>query len=96
MSEKLSALMDGELDQGEAKRVIKSLGNDEVSRDHWDLYHVIGESLRGDVVGRARSGAGSTDAIFAALAQEPTVLAPKMSKRPVESIPALRWPWPPR
>jgi sigma-E factor negative regulatory protein RseA len=85
MNEKLSALMDGELDHGDAKRVIKSLGSDDVSRLHWDLYHVIGESLRGDDVGRARSRAGSTDAIFAALAKEPTVLAPAMFKRPVEN-----------
>ena len=85
MNEKLSALMDGELDQGQARTVIKSLGNDDVSRDHWDMYHIIGETLRGDDVGRARSHKSSTDAIFAALALEPTVLAPKMIKQPVEN-----------
>lgn len=84
MNEKLSALMDGELDHDQARTVIKSLGSDDVSRDHWDLYHVIGESLRGDYVGHARSHKGSTDAIFAALTLEPTVLAPLMIKQPVE------------
>ena len=84
MNEKLSALMDGELDQGEARTVIKSLGSDDVSRAHWDLYHVIGETLRGDDPGSTRSHKANTDAIFAALAMEPTVLAPAMIKRPVE------------
>jgi sigma-E factor negative regulatory protein RseA len=84
MSEKLSALMDGELDHGDAKRVIKSLGSDHISRSQWDLYHVIGESLRGDHVGLVHPRAGSADAIFAALDKEPTVLAPAMFKRPVE------------
>ena len=84
MNEKLSALMDGELDHDQARTVIKSLGSDDVSRDHWDVYHVIGESLRGDYVGRAKSHQASTDAIFAALTLEPTVLAPLMFKQPVE------------
>jgi sigma-E factor negative regulatory protein RseA len=84
MNEKLSALMDGELDQDQARAVIKSLGSDDVSREHWDLYHVIGETLRGDDLGSTRSHKTNTDAIFAALALEPTILAPAMLKRPVE------------
>ena len=88
MNEKLSALMDGELDQDQARTVIKSLGSDDVSREQWDLYHVIGEALRGDDMGREGSSAAthksSSDAIFAALAAEPTVLAPLMIKRTVE------------
>ena len=84
MNERLSALMDGELDHDQARTVIKSLGSDDVSRDHWNLYHVIGEALRGDDLGRARPHDDSTKAIFAALACEPTVLAPLMIKRPIE------------
>ena len=85
MNEKLSALMDGELDQGEARTVIKSLGSDDASREHWDLYHVIGEALRGDELGHAQSHKNNSGAIFAALAAEPTVLAPLMIKHPVEN-----------
>ena len=85
MNEKLSALMDGELDQGEARTVIKSLGSDDASREHWDLYHVIGETLRGDEFGHAQLHKDNTGAIFAALAAEPTVLAPLMIKHPVEN-----------
>lgn len=84
MNEKLSALMDGELDHDQARTVIKSLGSDAVSRDRWDLYHVIGESLRGDYVANAGPHKGSTGAIFAALTLEPTVLAPLRIKPPVE------------
>ena len=84
MNEKLSALMDGELDHDQARTVIKSLGTDDLSRDHWNLYHVIGEALRGDDLGRARPHDDSTQAIFAALACEPTILAPQMIKRPIE------------
>ena len=84
MNEKLSALMDGELDQGEARTVIKSLGSDDASREHWDLYHVIGEALRGDELGHTVSHKDNAGAIFAALAAEPTVLAPLMIKHPVE------------
>ena len=85
MNEKLSALMDGELDHGQAQTVIKSLGCDDVSREQWNLYHVIGETLRGDDLVSARQHDECTGAIFAALALEPTVLAPKMIKQPVES-----------
>ncbi len=83
MNEKLSALMDGELDHDQARSVIKSLGSDDSSREHWDIYHVIGEALRGDDLGRATAHV-NTSAIFAALAAEPTVLAPLMIRRPVE------------
>ncbi len=83
MNEKLSALMDGELDHDQARSVIKSLGSDDKSREHWDMYHVIGEALRGDDLGRATAH-DNTSAIFAALAAEPTVLAPLMIKRPIE------------
>jgi sigma-E factor negative regulatory protein RseA len=84
MSEKLSALMDGELDHGQARTVIKSLGSDDVSREQWNLYHVIGEALRGDDLENAEYHDACTSSIFAALAQEPTVLAPQMIKQPVE------------
>jgi sigma-E factor negative regulatory protein RseA len=83
MSEKLSALMDGELPRDEAMKVIKSLGGDSAQRENWDAYHLIGACLRGDealslpVHRSAEPGRNScADAIFARLALEPTVLAP--------------------
>jgi sigma-E factor negative regulatory protein RseA len=85
MNEKLSALMDGELDRDDAHRAIKALGADTAQRECWDAYHLIGACLRGDAIesgGRivtARSA--STGAIFARLAEEPTVLAPAAIRR---------------
>lgn len=85
MNEKLSALMDGELDHDQARSVIKTLGSDHQSREQWDLYHVIGETLRGDGPAVPASREASTAGIFAALALEPTVLAPAMIEQPRES-----------
>lgn len=73
MNEKISALMDGELDAEEAARIIKTLAADDTRRGDWDTYHLIGACLRGEA-GASRPAA--TDAIFAQLAAEPTVLAP--------------------
>lgn len=90
MNEKLSALMDGELARDEAQDVIKTLGADSAQRESWDAYHLIGTylrgDLRGDVIGNAAGEASArnacTDAIFARLASEPTVLAPAAIRKP--------------
>jgi len=85
MNEKLSALMDGELAREEAQNVIKTLGADESHRQSWDAYHLIGACLRGDEVERSSIAAARnscTDAIFARLAAEPTVLAPAAIRKP--------------
>ncbi len=84
MNEKLSALMDGELDHVQARGAIQSLGGDDASREQWNLYHVIGEVLRGDDLVNAKQHDACTSAIFAALALEPTVLSPQMIRQPVE------------
>jgi sigma-E factor negative regulatory protein RseA len=76
MNEKLSALMDGELDRDSAESVIKSIGADSAQRAHWDCYHLIGDALRGDMDESGLSASTSTQAIFSRLALEPTVLAP--------------------
>jgi sigma-E factor negative regulatory protein RseA len=73
MTQELSSLMDGELDPAEAERAIRSCcGNDELKLK-WQAYHLIGEAMRGE---GAPAGA-STRRIMAALAGEPTVLAPR-------------------
>ena len=88
MSEKLSALMDGELPRDEAMSVIKVLGGDAAQRESWDAYHLIGACLRGDEsvtmsvrASKAASGNACADAIFARLALEPTVLAPAAARK---------------
>lgn len=71
--EKLSALMDGELDAPEVQRELGALKNNAEALERWDTYHLIGDALRGDAVqfNRMRT------AFSARLAAEPTVLAPR-------------------
>ncbi len=76
MNEKISALMDGELDREEAKQVIRGLGADTDRRQSWDEYHLIGDVLRGESTGEIGRRQRCAAAIFARLAEEPTVLAP--------------------
>ena len=87
MNEKLSALMDGELSRDEAAPVIRKLGGDPAERESWDAYHLIGACLRGDIPSEVTSSASHriacTEAIFAKLAAEPTVLAPAAIKSAV-------------
>ena len=73
MKQDISSLMDGELDGPEAARVIRSCCASEESKDTWNLYHVIGEAMRGHAPATLERRAG----LGAALAKEPTVLAPR-------------------
>jgi sigma-E factor negative regulatory protein RseA len=73
MKQDISSLMDGELDGPEAARVIRSCCASEDSKDTWNLYHVIGESMRGHAPATLERRAGFCEA----LAKEPTVLAPR-------------------
>ncbi|HWA36670.1 MAG TPA: sigma-E factor negative regulatory protein [Burkholderiales bacterium] len=87
MKEKISALMDGELEDREAAGAIGTLQGDGDARDAWRAYHLIGDAMRDT---RALSP-GFADRVAARLAQEPTVLAPRRLKpeaRPWYAIPA--------
>jgi len=80
MKEQVSALMDGELGSGaECDGCVKRLKIEPELRATWDIYHLIGDTLRGQ-------GSGSLPIAFGErLAIEPTVLAPKrraMQKHP--------------
>jgi sigma-E factor negative regulatory protein RseA len=46
MKDRISALMDGELDQREAAEAIAALKSDPQGRDAWRTYHLIGDALR--------------------------------------------------
>ena len=75
--DKVSALMDGELDEHEARQVVLGLKDAGAARESWAAYHVIGDVLRGeslpafDVSGR----------VAAAVAGEPAILAPRRPAR---------------
>jgi sigma-E factor negative regulatory protein RseA len=46
MKDRISALMDGELDEREAAEAIAALTSDAQGRDSWRTYHLIGDALR--------------------------------------------------
>lgn len=73
--QKISELMDGELDAYEASLHLKRLKEDTTLRENWDLYHLVGDALRQERGLATRITKGVT----ARLEQEPTVMAPRFT-----------------
>ena len=76
MKEKLSAMMDDALPDGERESCVRRLKEDDELRAAWDVYHLIGDALRGHTAPHV------ADEVRARLADEPTVLAPRRPARP--------------
>jgi sigma-E factor negative regulatory protein RseA len=68
--ERISELMDGQLDGVQMDLLLRRLGDAEAQAT-WATYHLIGDALRGD------AGCEVAARVNARLAQEPTVLAPR-------------------
>jgi sigma-E factor negative regulatory protein RseA len=77
MTEKLSALMDGELDVIEVGTALARLRVNEDYRQQWSEFHLIGDALRG----AARLESDMTARVMEALLDEPVVLAPAAANR---------------
>jgi sigma-E factor negative regulatory protein RseA len=75
MKEKLSAMMDDALAHDERDGCVRRLKEDAELRDAWDVYHLIGDALRGHTAPHV------APQVSALLAQEPTVLAPRRTGR---------------
>lgn len=73
----LSALLDGQLDGEQGRNAIAELSRDEAARQRWAEYGLIGDALRD----QAYDTSGTMSRFRAALADEPTVLAPLPAKR---------------
>ena len=72
MKDRISALMDGELDDKSAAATIDALSVDAEARDTWRTYHLISDALA-----KSRMlSPGFTARVAAELTKEPTVLAP--------------------
>jgi sigma-E factor negative regulatory protein RseA len=84
MNEDLSRLMDGDLEDAELDRVAGELRRPQALAT-WDCYHAIGDTLRGCPYGSP----GFASRFSAALAAEPTVLAPR--PRSGTERPVARW-----
>jgi len=76
MTQEISSLMDGELDPKGSDVAIRACCTSEEAARAWDEYHLIGDALRGET-GRGHGVAGR---VAAALAAEPTVLAPRAAR----------------
>ena len=71
--DRISALMDGELDEQPARHALASLKDDPELRERWDTFHLISDALRGEPL----LSPGFNDEFSRRLAAEPTVLAPR-------------------
>ena len=71
--ERISALMDGEIDHSEVAQVVRHVKDRSELREAWSTYHLIGEAMRGERLADTRV----MQAVSTNLAAEPTVLAPK-------------------
>ena len=74
--ERLSALMDGELDGHEVDHELARIKMDPEQEATWAVYHLIGDAMRGEDV----SARSVMVQVRTRLASEPTVLAPRLWK----------------
>ncbi len=74
--ESMSCLIDGELGEEEARRLMAALCADPELRSDWISFHVVGDALRSSEVAAAHS-MSFCERVAAAIAHEPTVLAPR-------------------
>ena len=72
MKEKVSALLDGALDEDASTRMLDTLKRDPGLRREWERYSLIGDVMRDEPV----LSPDFTSRLMAELEQEPTVLAP--------------------
>lgn len=70
MNERISALLDGELEDAEAHRQIAAIKNQAELRDAWDTYHLIGDAMRGHLAPNLSARVAER------LAHEPAIVAP--------------------
>jgi len=76
LTEQVSALIDGEMDRGEAEATIGRLCADPALLRQWHELHLVGDALRSNEVA-ACDVFQFCARVSAAIAQEPTVLAPR-------------------
>ena len=85
-AQRLSSLLDGELDEAECRELLERLRRDESACRRWALLNCAGDALRSSEVAAWHSH-GFVARVAAALDKEPTVLAPRA--RPASGL--RRW-----
>ena len=86
MKNRLSALLDGEQTTSDLDRVCAALSDPELRQD-WADFALIGAALRGE----GRLDFDISAKVMAALADEPTVLAPRPLLSTASSSAHIRW-----
>ena len=76
MKSELSAMMDDAAEDHESERCVNRLKDDPELRATWDLYHLIGDALRG------HTAPDVAERVQHRLAAEPTVFAPRAIEPP--------------
>jgi sigma-E factor negative regulatory protein RseA len=76
MKDRISQLMDGELDDRSAADTIQACAQGGEALDAWRDYHLIGDAMRDSRV----LSAGFSAHVMQRLAAEPTVLAPRRAR----------------
>jgi len=80
VKDKVSELMDGELNDQDAKKIFATLKNEEMLYRDWEIYHLIGDSLR-------KSPNLTTDItkrVNERLVSEPALLVPAFPEKPIQ------------
>jgi sigma-E factor negative regulatory protein RseA len=77
MKERVSALLDGALDEEASSRLFESIKRDAGLRRDWESYCLIGDVLREDTL-----STDFTSKVMASLSDEVTVLAPVRRRAP--------------
>lgn len=85
----LSELMDGELGGRPREGAWTDLCRDAQARERWATYHLIGDTLRDGGQGQSGLSASFNEKFSARLAQEPTVLAPRLRRFAAPAMMAL-------
>jgi sigma-E factor negative regulatory protein RseA len=86
MQEKLSALMDGELDEHEFAQLLADIDKDEACATQWHHYHLISDAMKGQTM----MSADFMDRFSARLEAEPVVITPRALRRRVP-LASPRW-----
>jgi sigma-E factor negative regulatory protein RseA len=87
MNERISALMDGELEDRAAAQAVELLATDPQALEAWRAYHLISDAMRDTPL----LSAGFAAAVAEKIAAEPTVLAPhRLEAQPRRH--QARWP----
>jgi len=78
IEKQISAWLDGELSDRQARELAQRVSRDAGSRRAWERYHMIGDAMRGSADGRAP---GLAERVMAALEHGPAVLRPARRRR---------------